>query len=99
MKARGETDRMLLDHVMECVEYIDRMHWTGKRGPSAPRPCDGALSRGLVPLCSPRSRGWLEKRVSAWTRERFMPVLRALATDAGLIGEPSQLPTKLPESF
>ena len=37
------------------------------------------------------------RQVSAWTRERFMPVLRALATDAGLKGEPSQLPTELPE--
>ena len=39
------------------------------------------------------------KQVSAWTRERFMPVLRALATDAGLKSEPTQLPTELPESF
>ena len=38
------------------------------------------------------------KQVSAWTREHFMPVLRALATDAGLKGEPSQLPTELPEN-
>lgn len=39
------------------------------------------------------------KQVSAWTRERFMPVLRALATDAGLKGEPLQLPMELPEGF
>ena len=38
------------------------------------------------------------RRVGSWTRERFLPVLRALAADAGLKGEPSQLPTELPET-
>ena len=39
------------------------------------------------------------KQVSAWTRERFLPVLRVLAIAAGLKHEPSQLPTELPEGF
>ena len=38
------------------------------------------------------------RRVGSWTRERFLPVLRALAAEAGLKGEPSQLPTELPET-
>ena len=38
------------------------------------------------------------QRVGSWTRERFLPVLRALAAEAGLKGEPSQLPTELPET-
>ena len=37
-------------------------------------------------------------RVGSWTRERFLPVLRALAAAAGLKSEPSQLPTELPET-
>ena len=37
-------------------------------------------------------------RVGSWTRERFLPVLRALAATAGLKSEPSQLPTELPET-
>ena len=39
------------------------------------------------------------RRVDSWTRERFMPVLRALALGAGLKSEPSQLPGELPGSF
>ena len=39
------------------------------------------------------------KQVGAWTRERFLPVLRILALDAGLKHEPSQLPTVLPKDF
>ena len=39
------------------------------------------------------------RRVDSWTKERFLPVLRALALDAGLKNEPSQLPGELPESF
>lgn len=39
------------------------------------------------------------RRVGSWTREHFLPVLRALAAGAGLKHEPSQLPTVPPESF
>ena len=39
------------------------------------------------------------RRVDSWTKERFLPVLRALALDAGLKNEPSQLPGELPGSF
>ena len=38
------------------------------------------------------------RRVDSWTKERFLPVLRALALDAGLKNEPSQLPGELSES-
>ena len=37
--------------------------------------------------------------VGSWTRERFLPVLRALALDASLKDEPWPLPTELPRSF
>ena len=37
-------------------------------------------------------------RVGSWTREYFLPVLRALAAEVGLKREPPQLPTALPES-
>ena len=50
------------------------------------------LAHGFRPVSA---ADW--KQVSAWTQERFMPVLRALALDAGLKGEPSQLPGELPE--
>ena len=38
------------------------------------------------------------RRVTSWTRDRFLPVLRALAADADLKSEPPQLPTELPEA-
>ena len=31
MNTDVEAGRILLDHVPECIEYIDRMHWTGGR--------------------------------------------------------------------
>ncbi len=37
------------------------------------------------------------QRVRSFADERFLPVLRALANEAGLKGEPSQLPTEPPE--
>ena len=39
------------------------------------------------------------RRADSWTQECFLPVLRALATDAGLKSEPPQLPTELPEGI
>ena len=50
------------------------------------------LAHGFEPV---KETDWQELRL--WTKESFLPVLRDLATKAGLKNEPQQLPTELPE--
>ena len=50
------------------------------------------LAHGFEPV---KEADWQD--LHSWTKESFLPVLRALATKAGLKNEPKQLPTELPE--
>ena len=50
------------------------------------------LAHGFEPV---KETKWQDLHL--WTKESFLPVLRALATEAGLKNEPKQLPTELPE--
>ena len=50
------------------------------------------LAHGFEPV---KEADW--KDLHSWTNESFLPVLRDLATKAGLKNEPKQLPTELPE--
>ena len=53
---------------------------------------DSILAHGFRPVSA---EDW--QRVRSFAEERFLPVLRALANDAGLKDEPWQLPTESPE--
>ena len=50
------------------------------------------LAHGFRPVST---EDW--QRVHSFTQERFLPILRALASNAGLKNEPQQLPTDPPE--
>ncbi len=50
------------------------------------------LAHGFEPV---KEADW--QNLHSWTNESFLPVLRDLATKAGLKNEPEQLPTELPE--
>ena len=50
------------------------------------------LAHGFQPV---KKADWQD--LHSWTKESFLPVLRDLATKAGLKNEPKQLPTELPE--
>lgn len=50
------------------------------------------LAHGFEPV---KETDWQD--LHSWTKESFLPVLRDLATEAGLKNEPKQLPTELPE--
>ena len=50
------------------------------------------LAHGFQPV---KKADWQD--LHSWTKEIFLPVLRALATEEGLRNDPQQLPTELPE--
>lgn len=50
------------------------------------------LAHGFEPV---KETDWQD--LHSWTKKNFLPVLRALATEAGLRNDPQQLPTELPE--
>ncbi len=71
MKSGSQADRVLLDDVLECIGYIDRMHWTGNRV-----LVDGIdhLSCGNN-IVSTKSRGEItEKSDGGFSRRRGSPV-------------------------